>query len=236
MPEDPDLQPRIAGLDIYSESYPGPDAARDYVGSIVHGAARCTLIVADVQSGGARAEMILRMLESAVRSFPVNEQSAVGLLRFLQRHIGPSVGPSSFVSALAAAFDMTTGSAEVSRAGHLPALHVRGEKVRLIDPPGVSISGALAQSFDIMLRPQALQLMAGDVLLLYTDGVIEASGPDDEPYGIARLERVLMSSRADARGIVRECFRDLREFTGRTQQTDAGTVLAVRVTDIHHHA
>ena len=71
-----------------------------------------------------------------------------------------------------------------------------------------------------------------DVLLLYTDGVSGASGPQDEPYGIARLERVLLSSRGDAKRIVRTCFRDIAEFTRRRGQSDDRTLLAVRVTEI----
>lgn len=228
----PDIGPGISGLDMYGSTQTATVNGGDYFDCIAHGPGRCTVIIADVSGKGAQAATDVRKVRSVVRSFRPEEPSAVELLRTLQRRISSSLVGSFFVTALAAAFDMKAGSVEIARAGHLPALLMRGGRVRLIDPPGVWIGRALAQSFDIMLRPQAWQLRTGDVLLLYTDGVIQATGQGEELYGIARLENLLLTSKGDARGIVRECFEDLRDFTGPSEQTDDRTIVAVRVTGV----
>jgi sigma-B regulation protein RsbU (phosphoserine phosphatase) len=71
--------------------------------------------------------------------------------------------------------------------------------------------------------------MAGDLLLLYTDGVTEAQNADSSLYGTSRLERLLtLAPTASARSLVDFVREDVRRFVAGAEQTDDITLLALR--------
>ena len=72
-------------------------------------------------------------------------------------------------------------------------------------------------------------LAPGDYILMYTDGVTEATGPGDKEYGLSRLKSLLKKHQGvTALDMVRILFADLTEFTGTRPQTDDRTIVVVR--------
>jgi len=76
-----------------------------------------------------------------------------------------------------------------------------------------------------------IRLEAGDCLLLYTDGVTEATDGTDEMFGEERLEQVLAgAARGSARQIVAAVLARVQEFRGPGRRGDDVTVLAIKRT------
>jgi serine phosphatase RsbU (regulator of sigma subunit) len=77
-----------------------------------------------------------------------------------------------------------------------------------------------------------LQLMPGDVLVFYSDGLIEARNETDEDFGLKRLSQVIRENgQASAREIVAAVNQAVDEFVGRVAPHDDRTLIAVKVKD-----
>jgi phosphoserine phosphatase RsbU/P len=116
------------------------------------------------------------------------------------------------------------GEVELFNAGHLPVIAVERGGVRLLESTGFP----LGMFRDASFTSACLQLGAGDLLFLYTDGLSEAAGTDGE-YGVDRLMNLVgrqTSSRAAA--VVSACLDDLRRFAGAAPGLDDVTLLALR--------
>jgi len=76
---------------------------------------------------------------------------------------------------------------------------------------------------------RTLALGAGDILLLYTDGIVEAMNAKEELFGLQRLRSSLSSAkRLSAQGIQDSILRDLKQFTEGEEQSDDITVMVIK--------
>jgi sigma-B regulation protein RsbU (phosphoserine phosphatase) len=116
-----------------------------------------------------------------------------------------------------------TNEASLVSAGHpLPYLIRRGEVAQ------VGRTGPLLGAFEHgHWLPASLALEPGDVLVLYTDGVLDAKG-DDDRFGEERLERALAGA-ASADGAVERIRTALREFAGGEQDDDTAVLALERL-------
>jgi len=75
-----------------------------------------------------------------------------------------------------------------------------------------------------------LDLQAGDIVIFYTDGIIEAENKMEEMYGTERLEQTVrqMNSAMNAEEILKTILQDVTDFVGSTEQYDDMTVVVVK--------
>jgi len=111
-------------------------------------------------------------------------------------------------------------------AGHNPAMVVRSD-----DAITWLEAGALPVGFfaDIVYKARTVQLNSGDLLLAYTDGIVEAMNTDSEEWGVHGLvNAVTRCHTRHPEKIVRTAFAALDEFSS-DHQTDDATILAALV-------
>jgi sigma-B regulation protein RsbU (phosphoserine phosphatase) len=132
-----------------------------------------------------------------------------------------------FVSLIVMVIDLTNGKATYVNAGHPPLLASLGGRPWIdIDAPAGLIAGVLD---DTVYEAGKLTLRPGDSLVLYTDGVTEARDDDRIFYTQPRLKEFLSDLETHGAGeIVEAMFPDVASFSGRTQQLDDITVVAVQ--------
>jgi len=137
-----------------------------------------------------------------------------------------------FVTLFAIAIDLSTGAAEFVNGGHNPPLLLRAAMA-----PGEERLSWLRKSAGLPLGIMAqfsfqagqTQLQAGDVLLLYTDGVTEAERADRAHYGEERLWKCLEKlSAATAKAICEDVTADVAAFAAGAPPSDDLALLCVR--------
>jgi sigma-B regulation protein RsbU (phosphoserine phosphatase) len=120
-----------------------------------------------------------------------------------------------------------------TRAGHNPPLLVRANgEGEFLNANGLALGSAAPSIFDGITRAERVELLPGDFLLLYTDGVTEAMNVRSDEFGEERLATrvtALAKSGATAQAVVNALLKDLRNFRGRAIQHDDITIVAVRV-------
>src|SRR5262249_55819228 len=174
---------------------------------------RVLLAIGDVAGHGLEAASGMAHLRFALiawLSIGIADPSA------LVGHLNQMCGQLGITgTALVAAYEPATHSLVWARAGHLPPLLARATAVEELDPP----PGLLLGADDQAVYPVVAQrLRTDDVLLLYTDGLVERQAEDSS----ARLEEVKEAMRAPT-------FDQLRRVLRRPSPYDDSSALAVRV-------
>jgi sigma-B regulation protein RsbU (phosphoserine phosphatase) len=125
-------------------------------------------------------------------------------------------------------YDTVSRLLTCSSAGHPPLLLSGSAEssCRLLDPDGL----ILGVRKEVAFEEKRVQLESGDVVFLYTDGIVEAQTKDGEMFGVERLCRILRTSRGRHPKELVEAVRcGLAEFTGGAAVEDDVTMVAMAV-------
>jgi len=180
--------------------------------------------VGDVAGKGVAASLLMTHLSAILRSLlslglPVPEVVSRANRLFCENTL------ASHYATLICGRVTGTGILELCNAGHCPPLAVGREEVRRVDVAGLPL-GMFCQGEYASRR---LDLTAGESLVLYSDGVTEASDPAGNHYGEERLCRVLRQGCGlDAQRLTAAVLEDLSAFRGDAAAADDLTLLILR--------
>jgi sigma-B regulation protein RsbU (phosphoserine phosphatase) len=135
-----------------------------------------------------------------------------------------------FVSFLLLALDPDGRAARFVNAGQSKPLLVRGGAVTVLESDGAHFPLGLVEA--VSYESQCVRLEAGDMLVLYTDGLTEAMNPARDMFGDARLAATLLScanAGQDAKGTIDTLHAALRLHAGVAEQHDDLTIVVVKV-------
>jgi sigma-B regulation protein RsbU (phosphoserine phosphatase) len=117
------------------------------------------------------------------------------------------------------------GEVEICNAGHCRPLVSRSGRVEEVDPTGFPV-GLFGES---PYEGVSFKLEPGDILLLYTDGLVEARNAREEEYGTERLKSMLAERRALSPPLLAAaCLDDLGAFRGGQPWLDDVALLVLR--------
>lgn len=184
----PSQLPEVAGWELYGANFPSRVVSGDYYEVVPRAEDReLVLMIADVSGKGMAASLLTASLQ-AFSAGPIEDglppdEICVRLSRLLFRR----TPPEKFATAFLAVLETATGLLRYTNAGHNPSVVVRaGGEVEALGPTGIPLGllpGARYRAAETTLAP-------GDLLVLYTDGIAEAADPDDEEYGLERIQKV----------------------------------------------
>ena len=179
----PRALPELKRLSIASRYEPMTSVAGDFYDFIETGKQSLTILVADVSGHGVPAALVASMLKMC---FLAQREQAKDPARVLAGFnlMLRDVLVGQYVTAACAAIDLLLGTVTYAGAGHPPALLLRenGELVKLAE------NGLFIGPFpEATYTSVSVSFGGGDKLLLYTDGVVEATAADGEQFGQERL-------------------------------------------------
>jgi sigma-B regulation protein RsbU (phosphoserine phosphatase) len=222
----PSSWPRIAGCEMAARWIPASDLGGDCYDVIPIAPQMLGISIADVCGKGVAAALVMSHLQASVRAFAAAQPAPPCLAASVNQVLCRNAGLAHFVTFFYATYDAAARRLTYTNAGHNPPLVVRadGSVHRL------TAGGMVLGVFDPMTFDQGdLTLSAGDRLVLYTDGIVEATDEDEEEFGSRRLVEAVRRTRAAApAAIVDAIFEAVSGFTGGRLQDDA-TVMVVAV-------
>lgn len=180
-------------------------------------------MLGDVSGKGVAASMQMTQLHALFRSLIAMGLPLAEIVVHINRFLCDS-GLAGRYATLVCGRAQPGGEVELFNAGHLPVIAVERGSVRLVESTGFP----LGMFRDALFTSAGLQLSAGDLLFLYTDGLSEAAGKEGE-YGIDRVkDLVARQTSCCASAVISACLDDLRRFAGTTPGLDDVTLLALR--------
>jgi PAS domain S-box-containing protein len=195
----PQQPPRLPGLEIayrYQPAGTTSEVGGDWFDVIPLPGGRTALVVGDVMGSGVNAAATMGQLRTAIRTLAGLDFEPATLLSRL--HDTVIDAEETYATCVYAIYDPQAGRCEISNAGHLPPVVVRadGRAELLAVSTGVPL-GAGGVAFDV----RSFDLAPGDVLVLYTDGLVETrTDPIDE-----RLQAMVELLSGDQRTIEETC-------------------------------
>jgi phosphoserine phosphatase RsbU/P len=185
--------PRFPGLEICGMWQPASIVGGDYYDIFELGETAVALCIGDVVGKGMPAALLMSNLQAAIRGVATNTVEPYQLCAKVNRGIRGNLAPEKFISLFYALLDASARKLVYANAGHnAPFLARRdGSHLRLDQGGpviGVFHNGIYAQG--------EVRLGSGDRLVLFTDGVAEASNHQDEEFGEERLTRLLVDNRS----------------------------------------
>ncbi len=184
--------PAVEGVDLRGRYLPGVDGIEvggDWYDAVALPSGEVALIMGDVMGKGVPAAAQMGQLRNALRAYLLEGFGPSEVLAKLN-HLTISLSDASFVTVLCMFFDPVTRRIRWSRAGHLPPL------VRTVDAAAIYLdeggSPPLAVFPDATFVDSHARLAPGDVLVLYTDGLIERRGEGID-VGLQRLAEQVTS-------------------------------------------
>jgi sigma-B regulation protein RsbU (phosphoserine phosphatase) len=226
----PQDDPVVAGFRISGTNLPARIISGDYYDYLDLGERKFGIAIADVSGKGVPAGLLMAMCRSALRSVAPGRSSPSEVLAAVNRQLFPDIREDMFISMAYAILDETNGRLAISRAGHDPALWFRRDtgKVELLRSPGLALGVDGGTVFERVTRDQIVDLMPGDCVLFYTDGVREAVDSNEEEFGMERMsEAFRIAAPLGAEAVLFRMQEELRQFTGEGPQMDDITLVAI---------
>ena len=231
----PQAYPPIAGLDYAGACRPAQGVGGDYYDFIRLSGTELGLAIGDVSGKGISAALLMATLRAYLHAQTTHRVTDLAdMMVNLNRLVYESSAANRYATFFYAQYDSTTRRLEYVNAGHNPPLIFRtdGDRCDVLRlDVGGPVIGLMPEYFPgCSYIAQSVTLEAGDVLVLFTDGVSEAMNAAGEEWGDERLSQVIETNRAlSARQLIDRIMRTSDEFVGGADQYDDMTLITARV-------
>ena len=228
----PATPPQVPGLEIAFATRPANTVAGDYYDVFARPAAessqpRFLLVVADVAGKSVPAALLMATFQASLKTLSATPCSLTDLVVGMNQYAsGNSQGGLRFTTAFLAEFDPANRNLTYTNAGHNPPFVRRNSgAIEHLDRGGLP----LGIQADASYESGQTSLQAGDWLVIFTDGLVEAMNTRGEEYGEPRVMNVLQAgASATPQELLRRMMSDLDAFVGATPQHDDVTCLLVK--------
>jgi phosphoserine phosphatase RsbU/P len=216
----PQQAPDVTGYRFYSFYRAAEDIGGDYFGYVPLADGRFAIALGDVSGKGVSAALLMARLCAEVRLCLVTSKTPVEAICRLNREFaGPTLG-DMFITFLLAVLDPREHTLTLVNAGHIPPL-LRHGLAGTVEQLGVLEAGPpLGYDAEQTYAACSVRLEADDMVVMYTDGISEASDPAGQFYGIKGVYNLVARGAPDVEALGRRLMLDLERFTGGTPQSD----------------
>ena len=216
----PTERPKLREYQFYDFYEAAFRVGGDFFDYVTLPSGKVAISVGDVAGKGIPAALLMARLYSMARYQLLSEPTVGKAISALNAGIASSGLGHRFITFVIGVLDPQTHQLTVVNAGHLPPLlRSRGAKVSTI---GADASGLpLGVTRDYVYQEHVQQLEPGDTVLMFTDGVNEAMNPENEIYGMTRLNKLFRSARGTVEKFGQQLVADVEQFgEGRPQRDD----------------
>ncbi|HET6278084.1 MAG TPA: PP2C family protein-serine/threonine phosphatase [Candidatus Polarisedimenticolia bacterium] len=220
----PRASPSFGHYDIHGQSIPAEGVGGDLFDFIPLSDRILGIAVADASGHGLPAALQARDVITGLRMGIEENLKIVSTVEKLNKVINRSTLAARFVSLFYGELERN-GNFIYCSAGHPPGLLMHRDGIKRLAQGGMVLGPDPAARYE----RGYVELRAGDVILLYSDGITEATDPAGDDFGLERLERILTGHPAlEAKALVDLVFREVERFSRRNAPADDQTVVVVR--------
>jgi len=222
----PSGKPAIDGLEIAGMMRPARGIGGDFYDYIPIDAHTIQVVIADVAGKGVPAALLMAATAAALRLEANRDRNMLQQVERLNTEIGAVSNPEQYVTLLVAEIDTHKRIIHYVNCGHNPALLFRAKTGALTRMD--SSCPPIGLSPDEICELASANLIVGDVLVFYTDGVTEAENRLGEEFGMERLSTLVhRGSSLSAEELMIDIYNTAADFCGDDFNDDV-TILVVK--------
>ncbi|MGN0814913.1 MAG: SpoIIE family protein phosphatase [Candidatus Coproplasma sp.] len=214
-------------LDIYASMDAAKEVGGDFYDFYFIDNDNLIFLVADVSGKSIPGAMFMMRAKTLIKNLAESGRSIDEVFTQANRALCENNQADMFVTAWMGMLDLRSGVLSYVNAGHNPPLIRRADGACefLRTRPNFILAGMDGTRY----KKHEIQLLPGDEILLYTDGVTEATDKDGGLYGEERLNKAVCESLREPQNLCRAIRADIDKFVGEAEQFDDITMLCVRL-------
>jgi sigma-B regulation protein RsbU (phosphoserine phosphatase) len=224
----PQKTPDIPGLSMAAFSRPAQIVSGDYFDFLQFRDGGHGIVMADVSGHGISAGMLMSSLQTAFHTLAPLSDSPLEVLERINHLYAHNINVTTFVTIFFGKLDPKTHLFSYGSAGHNPGCLYRAatDQEILLHPTGPAIG--LMEEFNVRL--QQVELRSGDVLVLYTDGITEATNTQNVQWGLDSLTEVVRAKSGLApEQLIQKIMQAVSIFTAGTPLVDDATLVVCKM-------
>ncbi len=222
----PSGPPEIDGYEFLGISFSCYEIGGDYYDFIGTHDGKMVAALGDVSGKGTGAALLMSSLHAAIHGQISARNSLYDTVLSVNKYLAENTPSNRFVTLFIGELDPGSGSIKYINAGHNPPLFVRADgTVTMLESGGLPLGLMAGADYE----PGIADLGPGDTLIVYSDGVTEATNPEDEEFGLERLVEIVKNNlKASASGLRDRIESALSGFTLNAPANDDITLLIVK--------
>lgn len=232
----PEVTPRFRGIELAARYHPSQEIGGDFYDLFtVRG--QLGLLVGDVVGKGVVAGMLMSAVRATLRAYAELSDDLDRVMLRTNDAVCRDTTVSEFVTIWYGVIDPKTRVMRYVIAGHEPPLLVRRDEdgtlgMRPLEGTGLVVGVIEGEQYTM----HELQLLPGDVLLAYTDGITDTASFNLQRFGKRRLcdsvrEFLTEQPDASAKQVLERVFWSMRQFSGLAEQADDETLVVVKISE-----
>ena len=225
----PAFAPSISGVDIAGRCMSAAHVGGDYYDFFLRSNRIVDIVIADVSGHSVGAALIMSEVRTLLRAEAASARNPSTVLETLNIQLYDDLSRAElFITMFYAKYDAETGILTYANAGHNhPVLLRAGECVpRELDAEGLILGVNKVVAFD----EKSIELVPGDVLLFYTDGLTEAYNRQGEMFGITGMYNHLKTCKhLAASEMIDSFYATIHEFTGSQNHQDDISFIIIKI-------
>jgi sigma-B regulation protein RsbU (phosphoserine phosphatase) len=215
--------PQLAGFEVAGAWQPASTVSGDYYDVLRLGNHRLGICIADVVGKGVSAALLMANVQAAVRAFASESASPAQVCGKVNTLLHENIATGKFVTFLYGILDGEMHTFQYSNAGHLYPILISGGSIRMLDQGGVVLGVFPAWTYEDSM----IEMRTGDRLLLFTDGITEASDANAREFGEAGIATFAIAHRTlSAKDLNSRLLAQVTAYCGAQFQDDA-TLLVI---------
>lgn len=217
--------PQPPGLQIAAFCLPARETSGDFY-DVVDFPDQLALMIADACGKSVPAAMTMGLARNTVRSEIGHQRDPGAALTRANRWLVEDMGGTRYVALTYLLIERVGRRLTLANAGGLSPILCRAGQCSFVSTPGLTVP--LGVTYEVKYEQSSLELQLGDRLLLYTDGIVEATNLEGEMFSFERLEATIASYLDDSsEGLIRHVLAAVEHFCGEAVQADDMTLVAI---------
>jgi phosphoserine phosphatase RsbU/P len=224
----PQTLPKVRHLDIAAKFVPARAIGGDLYDFMSYSLSRTAIVIGDVSGKGAPAAIYAALVSGILRSHAPIEPAPAEMLSAVNFSLGERRIEAQFVSLIYAVWDDENRSLRVSNSGLPRPIYCRDGKTSIIDATGLPLGLFDDAEYDEL----NFRAKAGDMFVLFSDGILDARNKPGDLFGRGRLEKIVTANcNSSADAVVKAIFSAVADHTAGEEAFDDQTVVVIRVKD-----
>jgi sigma-B regulation protein RsbU (phosphoserine phosphatase) len=223
----PRFRPQGKNFEITGFNLPSREVGGDYYDFIPLSDDRIGVVIGDISGKGIPAAILMSNLQATFRISALHAKSTAEAMHLVNNQIIQTTSVEKFATLFYGVFDSKSRSLEYTNAGHNFPIHWSPNRDCLFLKEGGLVIGVLK---DAPYQSAKIQLLPGELIVFYTDGVTEARNKKEDEFGEARLIDVISRcSHKPAESILETILDSVTVFTDGDLESDDLTLVVMKV-------
>ncbi len=224
----PESIPVIEGVDVAANSFPAYEVGGDYYDFMFPEKGKVGFVIADAAGKGFPGTLFMTNSRSVFRVISSDEKAPEKLLNKMNEFIATNSTSGMFITVLYCVYEISTKKLTCANAGHYAPLIYRKKEDRFVPVKAGGLPVGIVPGQDY--EAEVVQLESGDILTLFTDGVVETMNPKKEMFEVSRTMQLIRDHAAESsKGISEKLGLAIKEFAQTDEPFDDMTLMVMKI-------